>query len=244
MEILGVKGFDKDLKCRDTQFTIGETFEIQETPRLCKRGFHFSRNLKQAMEFYPHKNGNRYCEVLALGDIENGDDKLVTNKIKILRELTQDDICATLEGINLTMVRKAVQNGGIICGSFALKLQGFDLGRPIKDLDFIFPDNNAVNVVFKDLDIAVMGSWIVENKNVKNRRAFFDKDYKLTYDVFIKEDESFREVTYFGEKIRVADPLRIWKEKLNYAFMGNTKHAKDFQKFAHKLSYSLIVSYK
>ena len=242
-EIFGFKGFDKDLKCRDTQFEIGKIYEINETPKLCQRGFHFGRSLIQAMRWYPNKDGNRYCEVRATGETEYSDDKIVTNRIEIIKELNNEDICAVLDGINLSLIKNAITNGGIICGSLALKLQGFDLGRPIKDIDFIFKDSSLVDNVFKSYSLAQTGSWIIENKSVKGRRAFYDKDYNMTYDIFIKDD-SFKEVDYYGVKVKVADPLKIWKEKLIYAFGGNQKHAKDFNKFSHKIEYFLTVKEK
>jgi hypothetical protein len=243
-EIRGFKGFDKDLKCKGFQYEVGQTYKIDESPKLCSRGYHFSPTLKQAMVFYPQKDGNRWCEVLAIGEFELATDKVVTNHIKIIREITYSDVCAEIEGINLLLLKDVCTHGGIICGSLALKMQGFDLGRPIKDVDFIFPDEQSVNNVFKTFEIAALGSVIHEsNRNVSGRRAFYDKEYGKTYDVFIKND-TYKEVSYYGEKLKVADPLKIWNEKLRYAFGGSIKHANDFHKFSNRLSFFLIVKDK
>jgi hypothetical protein len=243
-EIRGFKGFDKDLKCKGFQYEVGQTYQMEGLPKLCTRGYHFSPTLKQAMTFYPQGKDNRWCEVLAIGDIEVASDKIVTNHVKIVREITASDICAEIDGINLLLLKDACNNGGIICGSLALKMQGFDLCRPIKDIDFIFPDEQSVNNVFKTFEIAALGSVIHEsNRNVSGRRAFYDREYSKTYDVFIKND-TYREVSYYGEKLKVSDPLKIWNEKLRYAFGGSMKHANDFHKFSHRLSFLLVVTDK
>jgi hypothetical protein len=240
--IRGVKGFDKDLKCKGFQYEIGQAYSIEETPKACHRGFHFCTTLKQAMVYYPNKDGNRYCWVESQGDIDLGPDKVATNKLKILNEFTIEEICAELEGISLLTIRDAYNAGGIIGGSLGLKLQGFDLGRPIKDIDFIFPDPSKVSEVFKSFETAQLGSVIIENNDRKtsDHRAFYDKRYNKTYDVFIK-DVSFKEVDFYGTKIRVCDALKIWGEKLNYAFGGSIKHANDFNKFRHRLSFELLL---
>ena len=38
--LTGFKGFDKDLKCRNKQYALGETFEEGEAS-LCNNGLHF-----------------------------------------------------------------------------------------------------------------------------------------------------------------------------------------------------------
>ena len=88
MGIIGYKAFEADLTCRGFQYEIGRVFEMDGEPSLCDRGFHFCRTIADTYNFYPMRDDTRICKVEALGDIDEGDVKLCTNKIKILEEIT------------------------------------------------------------------------------------------------------------------------------------------------------------
>lgn len=49
--IKGYKGFDKDLKCRDFQYKIGETYETDNV-KTCNNGFHFCENPFDVFKYY------------------------------------------------------------------------------------------------------------------------------------------------------------------------------------------------
>lgn len=84
----GYKAFDKDLRCRDMQYEIGQTYEMDGKINPCERGFHFCKSLADCYKFYPTTENTRICEVTALGDVKTDDDiKYCTNKIKIGREI-------------------------------------------------------------------------------------------------------------------------------------------------------------
>lgn len=88
----GFKAFNNDLTCRGFQYEIGKTYEMEETPKLCKRGFHFCRTIAECYNYYDTNTNTRICEVEALGEINTKEDegKLCTNKIKILNEVTTE----------------------------------------------------------------------------------------------------------------------------------------------------------
>ena len=84
----GYKAFDKDLRCRDMQYEIGQTYEMDGEINPCERGFHFCKSLADCYKFYPTTENTRICEVTALGDAKTDDDiKYCTNKIRIGREV-------------------------------------------------------------------------------------------------------------------------------------------------------------
>ena len=85
----GYKGFDKDLKCRGFQYKIGETFEENIEPICCSSGFHFCEYPLDVFTYYDPAT-SRFCEVEALGKIDNNDEdsKVSTNKIRIGAELS------------------------------------------------------------------------------------------------------------------------------------------------------------
>ena len=89
-DMKGYKAFNKDLTCRDFQYEIGKTYEMDKKPIICKKGFHFCQNISDCYEYYEMTDYTRICEVEALGDIVSAKDnsKYCTNKIKIVAEIT------------------------------------------------------------------------------------------------------------------------------------------------------------
>ena len=89
----GYKGTDKNMKCRGMQFEIGETFEIEGKPILCKNGFHFCLDLPDVFMYYTFGKDNRYFEVEADDNVTViGEDKCVTSRIRIVRELSNKEV--------------------------------------------------------------------------------------------------------------------------------------------------------
>ncbi len=88
----GYKAFNSDLTCLDFQYEIGKTYTLEKPDKLkiCENGFHFCPTIGACYNYYPPKDTTRICEVEALGEIQKSDegDKMVTNKIRIVREIT------------------------------------------------------------------------------------------------------------------------------------------------------------
>ena len=92
-----IKGFDKDLKCRGFQFEVGGAYDTgykKEELELCSETvFHFCDRLEKVHEYYCCSNEeNRYCEIEVLGELIYDEDKCGSNKIKILREITGEEL--------------------------------------------------------------------------------------------------------------------------------------------------------
>lgn len=92
-----IKGFDKDLKCRGMQFEIGKTYETgasdDELLKCCTDTvIHFCDSLRDVHGYYSVDGTNRFCEVEPLGKVVKEDDKLGTNKIRIVREIVGDEL--------------------------------------------------------------------------------------------------------------------------------------------------------
>jgi len=131
--MFGYKAFNNDLTCRDFQYEIGKTYEMDGMPECCCEGFHFCKDLIDCFKYY--KFGSRVCEVESLGNIDTEDDKkFCTNKIKIIKELSFEEICdiigiETIIGENLIESFKltkefydkkcALLGGGWVHGLFA-----------------------------------------------------------------------------------------------------------------------------
>ena len=99
-----IKGFDKNLRCRGMQFEIGKTYDTGYTENLelcsCKV-FHFCKSLENVHEFYSAKveNNNRFCEIEVLGELVEDERKCGSNKIKILREITGEELAIVRENL-------------------------------------------------------------------------------------------------------------------------------------------------
>ena len=90
----GYKVFNGDWTCRDFKYEVGKTYEMEEAPQCCGRGFHFCTNLADCFNYYSFNTNNKVAEVEALGEIDkdNDDTKHCTNKIKIVRELAWEEV--------------------------------------------------------------------------------------------------------------------------------------------------------
>ena len=83
----GYKVFNKDWTCRNFQYEVGKTYEMDGKLELCSKGFHFCEKLIDCFSYYDFDPQNKVAEVEALGDIETNGHKSCTNKIKIVREI-------------------------------------------------------------------------------------------------------------------------------------------------------------
>lgn len=95
--VKGFKVFNPDWTCNPTgkhpyKYEVGKVYTIKAEPLLCERGFHFCINLAECFHHYDFSEKNKVAEVLAFGDIVYGIDKCCTNKIKIVRELSWEEV--------------------------------------------------------------------------------------------------------------------------------------------------------
>lgn len=112
MAMKGYKAFNSDWTCRDFQYKVGETYEMDGYPILCKRGFHFCTNPVDCFKYYKFGTDTKIAEVEVLGEItdefepgwaNSNDSKRCTNKIKIVRELS-------LEKAKIKVVKKKIHS--------------------------------------------------------------------------------------------------------------------------------------
>ena len=89
------KAMNKDMSCRGFQYEIGKTYNLRRNQNLelCKRGFHFCDILANCFNYY-EKYNSIICEVEPLGRIihSENENKLVTDRIKIVRQLSNEEI--------------------------------------------------------------------------------------------------------------------------------------------------------
>lgn len=88
----GYKAFNSDLSCRDMKYEIGEEYNFEGEPIPCKQGYHFCKTIGDCYKFYTKDESTRICEVEATGKIVEDEYKYVTNKIKIIGEITNKNL--------------------------------------------------------------------------------------------------------------------------------------------------------
>lgn len=104
----GYKGTDKNLQGHGNyQFEVGKRYDMPTYEKIeaCHSGFHLSLNLKDVFQYYKIGNGNRFFKVKALvrekdfneygkgaGFLFGPRNKLVSQSIEFIRELTVDEI--------------------------------------------------------------------------------------------------------------------------------------------------------
>jgi hypothetical protein len=77
--------------CRGNfKYEVGETYEMEDI-KICKRGFHACYKMVDTLEYYPFDKDFVLFEVKLLGKIIEDRDKVVTNKIKIVRVIPPEE---------------------------------------------------------------------------------------------------------------------------------------------------------
>jgi hypothetical protein len=87
--VISVKGFGLDWKCRDFQFEVGKTYEIDGEIKACERGFHAIEGHPLEVFVYYAAATSRYAIVRQSGALsrEADDSKVASAKITIEAEL-------------------------------------------------------------------------------------------------------------------------------------------------------------
>ena len=92
-KIIAYKGFDKDFKCRDFQYEVGKTYEMDGNIKCCGRGFHACESPMEVFDYYDMLT-SRFAEVEQSGKMDKEADstKTCSSRIKIKAELKLADI--------------------------------------------------------------------------------------------------------------------------------------------------------
>ena len=91
--IKGYKVTNPNYTCQGFKYEVGKTYTIEGDPSLCSRGFHFCQRPERCFDYYSFNSNNHVFEISASGKIiGNPDDKSVTNKITIIREIKWQDV--------------------------------------------------------------------------------------------------------------------------------------------------------
>ena len=85
----GYKLMESDMTCRGFQYEVGKEYILEDELQICRYGFHFCENPFNCLGYYDNIKGDkRLFLVEALGEIITEGNKSVTNKIKIIEEIS------------------------------------------------------------------------------------------------------------------------------------------------------------
>ena len=84
----GYKVFNSDWTCRGFQYEVGKTYEHSSDIEPCNKGFHFCEKVIDCFNYYSFDSDNKVAEIEAIGKVKTEENKSVTDKIKIVREIT------------------------------------------------------------------------------------------------------------------------------------------------------------
>ena len=89
------KGTDKDMKCREFQYALGETVKDDGAIRCGGKGFHSCEAPLDVLRYYPMRDGNRYFVAKADGVIDrakNEDSKIASSELTLKTEISVKDL--------------------------------------------------------------------------------------------------------------------------------------------------------
>lgn len=227
--VIGYKGFKKEtdgtLRCMNFEYEPGKVYVFDGTPELCKRGFHFCKNLIDVDKHYSFEdNKHVFYKVRASGKIIDGSDmtKSVCSKLELLEEVPQKEVVMCKIDKHMTNVDIVLESNPnvIISGSLALILRGAIPYRAIKDLDFTLPayasfkNGEVINSFGKSGTECIQ---ICVNDGVK----------VIDFDLFINPHQIWDEIKYKDKKYKVSRIKNIIEAKFRYFLEGKAKHAED-----------------
>lgn len=89
----GYKAFNNDMTTNhgdNTVYEVGKTYTVEGEIKICENGYHFCKKCVDVYDYY--SKPCRICEVNVTGAVQTQGNKSVGRKLKILRELTADEI--------------------------------------------------------------------------------------------------------------------------------------------------------
>ena len=89
----GYKAFLSDMTTKhgdNTVYEVGKTYTVEGEVKICENGYHFCKKCVDVYDYY--SKPCRICEVNVTGAVQTQGNKSVGRKLKILRELTADEI--------------------------------------------------------------------------------------------------------------------------------------------------------
>ena len=219
------KVFENDWICRNYDYkrngnVIGEIYEMDGEIEICERGFHYCPKLVNCFNYYDFNSNNKVAEIEILGDIKNdGNDKEVTNKFKIIRELSWHEV---LELVNTGSGNTGNRNSGN--GNSGNRNSGDWNSGDWNSGDW---NSGYLNTITPDTILVFNKECSREiwNKSIKPDFMYFNvlNKFIYTHDMTDEEKENNPNYETLGGYLRKMTYKEAWKHSWNNANKENRK---------------------
>ncbi|HEY0090573.1 MAG TPA: hypothetical protein VGB37_17105 [Candidatus Lokiarchaeia archaeon] len=111
-KIITFKVFNSDWTCRDFKYKIGKLYKTKDELSLCNNGFHSCFYLKNCFQYYAFLQYKKVAIVEISGKIiGDKNDKYCSEKIKIIKELSWEEVLEKLKNENMNIEGMNRSNG-------------------------------------------------------------------------------------------------------------------------------------
>ena len=92
--VKGYKVIEQDWTCKGKQYNLGKVAYVRKAISLCQYGIHFCTKMEDCFRYYPVDPKYKMAEVEVIGDVlySNEDSKCCTNKLRIVREISIQEL--------------------------------------------------------------------------------------------------------------------------------------------------------
>lgn len=97
--VRGYKVFNPDWTWRGKKYSCPGTFEEDVELEIYKRGMHFYKKLSSCFDYYKFNPKSKVAEVIAYGEVITKGNISVTNKLKIIREISWEEDRKTIKSL-------------------------------------------------------------------------------------------------------------------------------------------------
>jgi len=105
----GFKVTNENMQCLGFQFELGKEFRHEGEIKLCNKGFHFCKKLIKCFDYYNFNPKNRVFEIEHGEAIGDEDDKMVSDTIVFIKELSWSEV---LDKVNTGIGNSGYRNSG------------------------------------------------------------------------------------------------------------------------------------
>ena len=226
----GFKAMNADMTCRDYQFELGKTYQIDnEMPlKLCSEsGFHFCLNFEDVFDYY-NWHVSRVFKIKSETEVLTRSNKSITKEITILEEVTKQDI--DFKKLKTDKAKNFYEffledNEEIICNKFKNNAEWIIRKAVINKLS----DEKLIFDTFKDDEDWAVRKAVVKKLSDEKLISYFKDDEHWSVRLAVVQklsDEKLIFNTFKDDKywiIREAVVKKLSDEQLIYSFKDD-KH--------------------